>query len=221
MARRRHAASGCGLIGPRRRPARAARRTTWPRSRCPSATTGSSSASTQRARPPCSASTARRRTTSTLIGGLWTAQVLALRAAGDRRAGGRGDGPRRTCGRRWRRRRAAGQQCITLHDVGAGAAAGRPAGSPVLVVRDCGMRPPRGRVVSGPWQSVLTLLPYLSPVAPRLLQKLVPGRRAAGLAGRGRADRAHHASAAAGGGGAVHARRTASRCGARSGTGSS
>jgi hypothetical protein len=39
------------------------------------------------------------------------------------------------------------------------------------VVRDCGMRPPRGRVVSGPWQSVLTLLPYLSPVAPRLVRQ--------------------------------------------------
>lgn len=33
------------------------------------------------------------------------------------------------------------------------------------------MRPPRGRVVSGPWQSVLTLLPYLSPVAPRLVRQ--------------------------------------------------
>jgi hypothetical protein len=33
------------------------------------------------------------------------------------------------------------------------------------------MRPPRGRVVSGPWQSALTLLPYLSPVAPRLLRQ--------------------------------------------------
>lgn len=32
------------------------------------------------------------------------------------------------------------------------------------------MRPPRGRVVSSPWQSVLTLLPYLSPVAPRLMR---------------------------------------------------
>ena len=33
------------------------------------------------------------------------------------------------------------------------------------------MRPPRGRVVAGPWQSVVTLLPYLSPVAPRLMLK--------------------------------------------------
>jgi len=37
-------------------------------------------------------------------------------------------------------------------------------------IRDCGMRPPRGRVSALPWQSVLTLLPYLSPVAPRLLE---------------------------------------------------
>jgi hypothetical protein len=33
------------------------------------------------------------------------------------------------------------------------------------------MRPPRGRVTSAPWQSVLTLLPYLSPVAPRLMRQ--------------------------------------------------
>ena len=48
---------------------------------------------------------------------------------------------------------------------------GASAGSPVVVVRDCGMRPPRGRVVSAPWQSVVTLLPYLSPAAPALLRK--------------------------------------------------
>ncbi|MET7846293.1 NAD(P)H-binding protein, partial [Streptomyces sp. NPDC005356] len=29
---------------------------------------------------------------------------------------------------------------------------GASAGGPVLVVRDCGMRPPRGRVASAPWQ---------------------------------------------------------------------
>ncbi|THA59776.1 hypothetical protein E6P78_28680 [Streptomyces sp. A0958] len=33
------------------------------------------------------------------------------------------------------------------------------------------MRPPRGRAVSGPWQSVVTLLPYLGPAAPGLLEK--------------------------------------------------
>jgi hypothetical protein len=60
---------------------------------------------------------------------------------------------------------------MTLHDVGRVPPQGASAGSPVLVVRDCGMRPPRGRVVAAPWQSVLTLLPYLSPVAPRLLRQ--------------------------------------------------
>ncbi|MFD8024936.1 hypothetical protein ACFXJO_39715 [Streptomyces lavendulae] len=105
----------------------------------------------------------------TLIGGLWTAQVLALRTAatGARVAVETGraqvwSGLARAAG--------GGQQCVTLHDVGRVPPQGASAGSPVLVVRDCGMRPPRGRVVAGPWQSVLTLLPYLSPTAPRLLR---------------------------------------------------
>lgn len=106
----------------------------------------------------------------TLIGGLWTAQVLALRAAatGARVAveTGRGhvwSGLAQAAG--------GGQQCVTLHEVGRVPPQGASAGSPVLVIRDCGMRPPRGRMVAGPWQSVLTLLPYLSPTAPRLLQQ--------------------------------------------------
>lgn len=105
-----------------------------------------------------------------LIGGLWTAQVIALRAAatGARVAVETGRAPE------WATlAQAAGgaQQCITLHDVGRVPPLGPSAGSPVLVLRDCGMQPPRGRVVSGPWQSVLTLLPYLSPVAPRLMRQ--------------------------------------------------
>ncbi|MEU9038964.1 hypothetical protein AB0D45_29235 [Streptomyces sp. NPDC048352] len=104
----------------------------------------------------------------TLIGGLWTAQVLALRTAatGARVAVETGRAPV------WAglaRAAGGGQQCVTLHEVGRVPPQGASAGSPVLVVRDCGMRPPRGRVVAGPWQSVLTLLPYLSPAAPRLL----------------------------------------------------
>lgn len=106
----------------------------------------------------------------TLIGGLWTAQVLALRAAatGARVAVETGRGPV------WAalaRAAGGGQQCVTLHDVGRVPPQGASAGSPVLVIRDCGMRPPRGRVVAGPWQSVLTLLPYLSPTATRLLRQ--------------------------------------------------
>ncbi|MEU5404048.1 hypothetical protein ABZ348_32740 [Streptomyces sp. NPDC005963] len=106
----------------------------------------------------------------TLIGGLWTAQVLALRAAatGARVTVETGRAPAWTA---LAQAAGGGQQCISLHDVGRVPPQGPSAGSPVVVVRDCGMRPPRGRVVSGPWQSVVTLLPYLSPVAPRLMEK--------------------------------------------------
>lgn len=106
----------------------------------------------------------------TLIGGLWTAQVLALRAAatGARVAVETG---RTQVWTALAQAAGGGQPCITLHDVGRIPPQGASAGSPVVVVRDCGMRPPRGRVVSGPWQSVITLLPYLSPVAPRLMRR--------------------------------------------------
>ncbi|MFD7610634.1 hypothetical protein [Streptomyces sp. NPDC059828] len=104
-----------------------------------------------------------------LIGGLWTAQVLALRAAG---TGARVavETGRAQAWTTLAQAAGAGLECITLHDVGRVPPMGATVGSPVVVVRDCGMRPPRGRVVSSPWQSVLTLLPYLSPVAPRLLR---------------------------------------------------
>lgn len=106
----------------------------------------------------------------TLIGGLWTAQVLALRAAatGARIVVETGRAPGWTS---LAQAAGGGQPCVSLHDVGRVPPQGPSAGSPVVVVRDCGMRPPRGRVVSGPWQSVVTLLPYLSPAAPRLLEK--------------------------------------------------
>lgn len=104
-----------------------------------------------------------------LIGGLWTAQVLALRAAG---TGARVsvETGRAHAWTTLAQAAGAGLECITLHDVGRVPPTGASVGSPVVVVRDCGMRPPRGRVVSAPWQSVLTLLPYLSPVAPRLMR---------------------------------------------------
>lgn len=104
-----------------------------------------------------------------LIGGLWTAQVLALRAAG---TGSRVvvETGRAQAWTMLAQAAGAGLECITLHDVGRVPPMGATVGSPVVVIRDCGMRPPRGRVVSSPWQSVLTLLPYLSPVAPRLLR---------------------------------------------------
>ncbi|MFE9839284.1 hypothetical protein ACFYP4_29725 [Streptomyces sp. NPDC005551] len=103
-----------------------------------------------------------------LIGGLWTAQVLALRAAatGTRVAVETG---RAQAWAQMVQAVGGGQTGMTVYDVGRVPPQGASAGNPVLVVRDCGMRPPRGRVVSGPWQAVLTLLPYLSPVAPRLM----------------------------------------------------
>ncbi|MEU1144700.1 hypothetical protein ACFYO9_00135 [Streptomyces sp. NPDC005863] len=104
------------------------------------------------------------------IGGLWTAQVIALRAAatGARVAVETG---RAEAWGQLVRALGVGPSGMAVYDVGRVPPLGASAGSPVLVVRDCGMRPPRGRVVSGPWQSVLTVLPYLSPVAPRLIRQ--------------------------------------------------
>ncbi len=104
------------------------------------------------------------------IGGLWTAQVLALRAAA---TGARVTVETGRAGH-WSQVVQAvggGQSGMTVHDVGRVPPQGASATGPVLVIRDCGMRPPRGRVASAPWQSVLTLLPYLSPVAPRLMRQ--------------------------------------------------
>ncbi|MFE9925941.1 hypothetical protein ACFYQA_31570 [Streptomyces sp. NPDC005774] len=105
-----------------------------------------------------------------LIGGLWTAQVFALRAAaiGARVAVETG---RAQAWTQMVHAMGGGQNGLAVYDVGRVPPLGASAGTPVLVVRDCGMRPPRGRVVSGPWKSVLTLLPYLSPVAPRLIRQ--------------------------------------------------
>ncbi|MFD7717383.1 hypothetical protein [Streptomyces sp. NPDC059814] len=106
----------------------------------------------------------------TLIGGVWTAQVLALRAA----ATGARIVVETGRAQAWTKlAQAAGgaPPCISLHEVGRVPAQGASAGSPVVLIRDCGMKPPRGRVVSGPWLTTVTLLPYLSPVAPGLMEK--------------------------------------------------
>ncbi|MDK1475168.1 hypothetical protein QNO07_17390 [Streptomyces sp. 549] len=110
-----------------------------------------------------------------LVGGLWTAQVLALRlaATGARIAVETG---RPQVWTNLVQAVGGDAGAMSVHEVGRVPAMGPTVGSPVVVLRDCGMKPPRGRVSSAPWQSVLTLLPYLSPVAPRLL-------RSAALAG--------------------------------------
>ncbi|MEU2560097.1 hypothetical protein ABZ626_12275 [Streptomyces longispororuber] len=105
-----------------------------------------------------------------LIGGLWTAQVIALRAAATGARVAVETGRPQFWGQLVQAL-GVGPSGMAVHDVGRVPPQGASAGSPVLVVRDCGMRPPRGRVVSGPWQAVLTLLPYVSPVAPRLIRQ--------------------------------------------------
>lgn len=105
-----------------------------------------------------------------LVGGVWTAQVLALRAVGTGVRVAIETG-RPQLWTRLARAANGGVELMTLHEVGRVPPMGPTLASPVLVVRDCGIRPPRGRVASTPWQTVLTLLPYLSPVAPRLLER--------------------------------------------------
>ncbi|MEU6176206.1 hypothetical protein ABZ832_30395 [Streptantibioticus parmotrematis] len=104
-----------------------------------------------------------------LIGGIWTAQVIALRTA----ATGARVAVETARPQLWTplaQAAGGGQPCVTVYDVGRVPPQGASVGSPVLVVRDAGVRPPRGRVAAAPWQSVLTLLPYLGPTAPRLLE---------------------------------------------------
>lgn len=114
-----------------------------------------------------------------LIGGLWTAQLLAVRAAG----AGAGIRVAVETARAQAWAGVSGAESgvapgvgpgagpgVELFEVGRVPSLGAGEGRPVVVVRDCGMRPPRGRVVPAPWQTVLTLLPYLSPVAPGLVR---------------------------------------------------
>ena len=103
-----------------------------------------------------------------LIGGLWTAQLLALRAAatGARVAVETGRGPVWTPVAR-----AAGgpPPGVTVHPVGGTGARGASPTAPLLTVRDCGSRPARSRLSPGPWQATLTLLPFLEPESEQLL----------------------------------------------------
>ncbi|WP_171170993.1 hypothetical protein [Streptomyces sp. I05A-00742] len=105
-----------------------------------------------------------------LVGGAWTAQVIALRAVG---TGARVavESGRQQLWTALAQAANTGQQSITLHDVGRVPPQGPSVLSPVLVIRDCGVRPPLGRVRSAPWQPVLTLLPYPGPTTTRLMSQ--------------------------------------------------
>ncbi|WP_441246058.1 hypothetical protein [Kitasatospora sp. McL0602] len=103
-----------------------------------------------------------------LVGGMWTAQIIALRAAatGARIAVETG---RPQAWAPMAQAAGGGQPCVTIHQAGRLGAQGASVASPVLVVRDLGARPPRSRLSAAPWQTTVTLLPYLGPNASRVL----------------------------------------------------
>lgn len=105
-----------------------------------------------------------------LVGSVWLAQLLALRAVavGARVAVETARAPAWT---QMAQAAGGGQQCVSVHDVRQIAPQGPSVSSPVLVVRDCGAQPPRSQLAPAPWQGVATLLPFLGPKAPRLLNR--------------------------------------------------
>ncbi|GAA1256129.1 hypothetical protein GCM10009665_53220 [Kitasatospora nipponensis] len=103
-----------------------------------------------------------------LVGGIWTAQVIALRAA----ATGARVAVETARPQYWSllaQAAGGGQPCLTVHQIGRLGAQGASVSAPVLVVRDLGPRPPRSRLSATPWQSTLTVLPFLGPNATRVL----------------------------------------------------
>ncbi|MFB6892586.1 hypothetical protein ACFCX4_25105 [Kitasatospora sp. NPDC056327] len=103
-----------------------------------------------------------------LVGGLWTAQVIALRSA----ATGARVAVETARGHLWgpmAQAAGGGQPCVTVHQPGRLGPQGASVTSPVLVVRDLGARPPRSRLSAAPWQTVLTVVPHLGPNAARVL----------------------------------------------------
>jgi hypothetical protein len=103
-----------------------------------------------------------------LVGGVWTAQLVALRAA----ATGARVAVETGRGQAWSpvaQAAGGGQPCMTVHPIGRLGPQGASVANPVLVVRDAGPRPARTRLSAAPWQAMLTLLPYLAEGAERLL----------------------------------------------------
>lgn len=97
-----------------------------------------------------------------LIGGLWTAQLIALRAAatGARVAVETG---REAAWTPVARAAGGSPPCLTLHPVGGPGSRDASPTAPVLAVRDRGSRPPGSRLSPGSWRATLTLLPFLEP----------------------------------------------------------
>ena len=105
-----------------------------------------------------------------LVGSMWMAQVLALRtvAIGARVAV---ETARPPAWGQMAQAAGGGQQCVSVHEVRQIAPQGPSVSSPVLVVRDMGARPPRNQLAPSPWQSVLTVLPFLGPRSPQMLSR--------------------------------------------------
>ncbi|MFF2811994.1 hypothetical protein ACFVT2_33440 [Streptomyces sp. NPDC058000] len=106
----------------------------------------------------------------TLVGSMWMAQVLALRtvATGARVAV---ESARPPAWGQMAQAAGGGQQCVSVFDVRQIAPQGPSVSSPVLVVRDMGARPPRNQLAPSPWQTVLTVLPFLGPRSPQMLSR--------------------------------------------------
>ncbi|WP_020553090.1 hypothetical protein [Embleya scabrispora] len=100
------------------------------------------------------------------VGGAYVVQIIALRAAaiGARVAIESG---RPQLWSAMAQAAGGAQPCVTVHQVGRLGPQGPTAGSPVLVIRDCGARPPRNRLAPAAWQTTLTLLPFLDPAQAR------------------------------------------------------
>ncbi|MGP3774630.1 hypothetical protein ACTWJ8_27825 [Streptomyces sp. SDT5-1] len=105
-----------------------------------------------------------------VVGSMWTAQIIALRTAaiGARIAV---ESVRPAAWAPMAQAAGGGLQCVSVYEPRQLAAQGASVASPVLVVRDLGAQPGRSQVAPTPWQSTLTVVPFLGPRAPRLLAR--------------------------------------------------
>ena len=99
---------------------------------------------------------------SALVGGSYLAQLVALRAVA---TGARIviETARPELWSTLAQNAGGGQPVVALVPVRRVGALGATAASPVLLIRDCGARPPRLAQPKTPWQTTLTLLPFLDP----------------------------------------------------------
>ncbi|MYW69555.1 hypothetical protein GTY65_36635 [Streptomyces sp. SID8379] len=105
-----------------------------------------------------------------IVGSMWTAQIIALRTAaiGARIAV---ESVRPQAWAPMAQAAGGGLQCVTVYEPRQLAAQGASVASPVLVVRDLGAQPGRSQLAPVPWQSTVTVVPFLGPRAPRLLTR--------------------------------------------------